>query len=263
MKLIREPLSIKQQVAYGVAGTIGISALTEGLLRSPVIDKPGLPIPSAVLSESIALLGNSAFMTEVWFTMRQWALGLLIAAIAGVVLGGLMGAFRKVFIAFELPVEFFRPLPSIAIGPILVLVLGAGMLPLSLTVAIACMWPILLNTMYGVRGTDLVAVQTARTFGESALGVFARIKLPSALPFAFTGMRVAASIGLIVAVSAELLIGSGDGIGGFILLHGSVSTDMDPIYAATLIAGVIGVLVSLLFVVIDSTLFRWKKGLAQ
>lgn len=263
MKLIREPLSMQQQIIYGIAGTVGLTAFAEGLLRSPLIDKPGLPIPSAVVAESFSLLGNPEFMTEVWFTLRQWGLGLLIASIAGIILGGLMGAFRKVFIAFELPVEFFRPLPSIAIGPILVLVLGAGMLPLSLTVAIACMWPILLNAMYGVRATDVVAVQTARTFGESSLGIFRRIKLPSALPFAFTGIRVAASIGLIVAVSAELLIGSGDGIGGFILVHGSTSTDMDPIYAATLIAGVIGVFVSLVFVLLDSTLFRWKKGLAQ
>lgn len=263
MKLIREPLSIKQQVVYGIAGTVGLTAFAEGLLRSPILDKPGLPLPSAVVSEAVTLLGSAEFMTEVWFTLRQWALGLLIAAIVGVVLGGLMGAFRKVFIACELPVEFFRPLPSIAVGPILVLVLGAGMLPLSLTVAIACTWPILLNTLYGVRATDVVAVQTARTFGESPFGIFRRIKLPSALPFAFTGMRVAASIGLIVAVSAELLIGSGDGIGGFILVHGSVSTDMDPIYAATLIAGVFGVLVSVVFVLLDSILFRWKKGLAQ
>ncbi|UUZ60312.1 ABC transporter permease [Nocardioides sp. B-3] len=167
------------------------------------------------------------------------------------------------FIAFELPVEVFRVLPSVALGPILMLLIGSGMLPLSLTVALACVWPILLNTMYGVRATDPTAVQTGQTFGLSSLGVLFRIKLPSALPFTFTGIRVAASIGLIVAVSSELLIGNGRGIGGFILLRTSQSSDTDLVYAATLVAGLMGIVISTLLATIDAKVFGWKKGLAQ
>jgi NitT/TauT family transport system permease protein len=137
------------------------------------------------------------------------------------------------------------------------------MLPLSLTVALSCVWPILLNTMYGVRSTDTTAVMTAKTFGNSNFGVLRKVKIPSALPFAFTGVRVAASIGLLVAVSAELLIGNGSGIGGYILSNTANATDLDVVYAATLVAGLLGVLVNLALAKVDDVLLGWKKGLAQ
>ncbi|NLU82218.1 ABC transporter permease subunit [Rhodococcus sp. HNM0569] len=263
MSLLAEPLSRGKQVAYGVAGVVGTAMVAELVLRSGVIDKPGLPVPTNVVRGVGSLLGEDSFWQGVSFTLQEWMLGLAFATVAGVVLGGLMGAFSKVFVAFELPVEVFRVLPSVAVGPVLVLLIGAGMLPLSITVALACVWPILLNTMYGVRGTDATAVQTARTLGLSSLGILARIKIPSALPFAFTGIRVSASIGLIVAVSAELLIGNGEGIGGYILVNSANSTNLDVVYAATVVAGVLGVVVSGVFAVVDNKVFAWKKGLAQ
>ncbi|WP_026927713.1 ABC transporter permease [Granulicoccus phenolivorans] len=262
MNLLREPYSRNRQIMLGVVGVVGSMAVAELLLRT-VFTKPGLPVPSKVLLGAVGLFGDPQFWQAVGFTLVEWMLGLALATVAGVLLGGAMGASRIVRIMFELPVEAFRVLPSIALGPILVLLLGAGMLPLSITVALACVWPILLNTMYGVRGADTTAIQTARSFGVSEIGIVWRVTLPAALPFAFTGVRIAASIGLIVAVSAELLIGSGTGIGGYILSNSANAANLDLVYAATLVAGVIGVLVSLAMAALDNGLFGWKKGLAQ
>jgi NitT/TauT family transport system permease protein len=258
-----EPLGLRMQVALGVLGVVGSAFLAEVLVRTGVIATPGFPLPSDVLGALGTLVGDSGFWGEVGFTLREWGLAMAIATVAGVLLGGLMGAFRTCFVAVEWPVEVFRVLPSVAVGPVLLLMIGTGMLPLAITVALACVWPILLNTMYGVRATDPTAVHTARTFGMSRMAIFARIKLRSAMPFAYTGVRIAASIGLIVAVSAELLIGNGRGIGGFILVRSTQSADLDIVYAATLTAGLIGVLVNLAFGVLDARVFGWKKGLAQ
>lgn len=257
------PLGMRQQVVLGIFGVGGSAALTELLVRGNVVTTPGFPLPSAVLGSLGSILGDGVFWSEVAFTLREWGLAMVIAIVVGTVVGGLMGAFTKVFVALEWPVEVFRVLPSVAVGPVLMLLVGSGMLPLSLTVALACVWPILLNTMYGVRATDPTAVNTARTFGFTSLEILARIKLPSALPFTFTGVRIAASIGLIVAVSAELLIGNGRGIGGFILVRSAQAANLDVVYAATLMAGLIGVGVNLLFMVLDNRVFGWKKGLAQ
>lgn len=263
MKLMREPLSGRRQALLGVVGTLGTMLVVELLVRSGLLDVPGVPVPSGVLAGVVDLLPEADFWSEVLFTLGEWMLGLLVATVVGVVVGGLMGAFSSAFLAFEWPVEAFRVLPSIAVGPILVLIIGAGMLPLSLTVALSCVWPILLNTMYGVRSTDTTAVATARSFGSNDLAVLRQIKVPSALPFAFTGVRIAASIGLIVAVSAELLIGSGSGIGGYILANTANATNLDVVYAATLVAGVLGVLVNVALARVDEVLLGWKKGLAQ
>lgn len=263
MRLLHEPYRTRTEISLGLVGVLGSAALFELVTRSGVLDVTGLPVPTKVLRGVGSLLEDSTFWSAMGFTLAEWMLGLAVAAVVGIVLGGLMGAFTNVFMAFEWPVEAFRVLPSVAVGPIFVAVLGQGMLPLSLTVALSCVWPILLNTLYGVRGVDATAVMTAQTFGVRNLGVFWLIKLPSALPFAFTGVRVAASIGLLVAVSAELLIGSGSGIGGYILQNTANASDLDLVYAATLVAGVLGVLVNLVMARIDSLLFGWKKGLAQ
>jgi NitT/TauT family transport system permease protein len=263
MKLMREPLSGRKQIVLGVVGTVGAGLVAELVVRSGMLHVAGLPVPSGVLSGVADLMPDPVFWQQVLFTLGEWMLGLLVATVIGVLVGGLMGAFHSVFVAFEWPVESFRVLPSVAVGPILVLLIGPGMLPLALTVALSCVWPILLNTMYGVRSTDTTAVATARSFGAGNLRVLRQVKIPSALPFAFTGVRIAASIGLIVAVSAELLIGSGSGIGGYILQNTANATNLDLVYAATLVAGVLGVLVNVVLARLDDVLLGWKKGLAQ
>jgi NitT/TauT family transport system permease protein len=263
VKILNEPLSGRSQVVLGLAGVVGTALVAEAVIRSGVLDVVGLPLPSGVIGGVVDLLSNELFWEAILFTLGEWMLGLLIATVAGVLVGGLMGAFRSAFIAFEWPVESFRVLPSVAVGPILVLIIGQGMLPLALTVALSCVWPILLNTMYGVRSTDTTAVMTARSFGKGTFDVLRQVKIPSTLPFAFTGVRIAASIGLLVAVSAELLIGNGSGIGGYILETTANATNLDVVYAATLVAGLLGVVVNVLLAKADDVLFGWKKGLAQ
>lgn len=247
----------------GALGMVGTAAVAEVLLRAGIVSTAGLSLPSVVLEEAARLVTDSAFLTGVSFTLREWGLGLAMAAVVGTVLGGLMGASRTLALMFELPVEMLRPLPSIAIGPVLVLILGSGMLPNSITVAVACVWPILFNAMYGVQAVDRTAVQTARTLRLSPWTIATQVKLPAALPFVFTGLRVSASIGLIVAVSVELLIGSGSGIGGFILLASTSGSNLDLVYAATLIGGLLGVAISFALGGIERLAFPWKAGLAQ
>lgn len=263
MQLVREPLCRRNEIVLGIVGVLGSALVLEVLIRTSIVSSIGLPVPTAVAEQAWGLLGDGNFWDQILFTLREWMLGLLIATVVGVVLGGLMGAVNTIFTMFVLPVEILRPLPSIAIGPLLVMLIGAGMLSLSLTVAIACMWPILFNAMYAVRAVDLIAIQTAQTLHISRLGIITHVRLPAALPFMFTGIRVAASIGLIVAVSAELLFGSGRGIGGYILLESTSASNLDAVYAATLVAGLLGVLVSGLFAAVDKVAFGWKEGLAQ
>jgi NitT/TauT family transport system permease protein len=263
VQLGADPLPQRQRILLGCVGLLGTAALGELLLRTGVVSAVGLALPSVVMAEAARLLGDSAFLDAVSFTLREWALGVGLAAVVGTVLGGLMGASRTVAVMFELPVEILRPLPSIAIGPVLVLLFGSGMLPNSLTVAVATVWPILFNAMYGVQSVDKTAVQTAKTLRMSRWTIATKVRLPAALPFVFTGLRVSASIGLIVAVSVELLIGAGNGIGGFILVNSTSGANLDVVYAATLIGGILGVVISLVLAGVERLAFPWKAGLAQ
>lgn len=263
VKLGADPLNTRDRVLLGCLGLVGTAFLGEVLLRTGVVSAVGLALPSVVLAEAGGLLADDGFLEAVGFTVRELALGLGLATVVGTLLGGLMGASRTAAVMFELPVESLRPLPSIAVGPVLVLLLGSGMLPNAITVSVASLWPILFNAMYGVQAVDKTAVQTAKTLRLSSWTIATRVKLPAALPFVFTGVRVSASIGLIVAVSVELLIGSGAGIGGFILLASTSGSNLDVVYAATLIGGILGVLISLVLGGLERLAFPWKAGLAQ
>src|SRR5690606_26463328 len=104
-------------------------------------------------------------------------------------------------------------IPSVALIPLAILILGQGTDMKVALVIYASVWPILFNTIYGVRDVDPVAKETARTFRLNRFGVLTRVSLPWAAPFAATGIRISAAIALIVTISAELLAGSASGIG--------------------------------------------------
>ncbi len=256
-------LNPQQRIAYGCAGTVGMVAVAELLVRSGLVHVAGVPAPSEVLAQAARLVVDATFQTGILQTLDAWAFGMLIAIVLGVALGALMGSSRTMDRLAQLTVELIRPLPSVAIGPLLVLILGPGLLPEAWTVAFAAVWPILFNTMYGFRAVDRVAVETARGYRLKPWQIALRVKLPSAAPFAMTGIRVSAAIAMIVAISVEIVIGNGRGIGGYVLLVSAGGADLNAVYGATLIGGILGLATILAFEGLDRVTLPWKRGLAQ
>jgi NitT/TauT family transport system permease protein len=125
-------------------------------------------------------------------------------------------------------------------------------------VAYATAWPILFNTVYGVHDVDPIAVQTARCFGLKQRAIHWRISLPSAAPLVFTGIRISASIGVIVVIAAELLASADSGIGSYILFVSTQGGHMDSVLAGAAIAGILGVLINSFFDLIDRRAFAWR-----
>jgi len=130
-------------------------------------------------------------------------------------------------------------------------------------VCYAMAWPILVNTIYGVHDLDPVAVQTARSFGLNRLAIIRHVSIPSAAPLIFTGIRISASIGLVVLVSAELLSDSSSGIGSYIMRNSAGGAHMDSILAAAAIAALLGLLMNGVFFAIDRWKFTWRYAREQ
>lgn len=213
-----------------------------------------------MLAATASLLVNPVFLGDIGATVLAWAAGLGIATVVGVGLGLVLGSFRLANEAASAAIEFLRPIPSVALIPVAILVFGQDADMKIALVVYASIWPILFNTIYGVRDVDPIAKETARTFRLSRVAVLTRVSLPSAAPFAFTGIRISAAIALIVAISAELLAGSADGIGAFILRTSSGGGDTALVFGGTIVAGLLGVLVNLLLVGAERLLFRWKTN---
>jgi NitT/TauT family transport system permease protein len=180
-----------------------------------------------------------------------------VATAVAVPLGLLMGSSRRGYLAAATTIELLRPIPSVALIPLAILMLGRGIDMKVALVAYASTWPILFNTIYGVRAVDPLARETARSLGYSPREVLWGVSLRSASPFIYTGIRVAAAIALIVAVSAELIAGGSRGIGVWMLEMSQTGTPREYVYAATVVAGLLGVALDAVLVRGERRLFFW------
>jgi NitT/TauT family transport system permease protein len=240
------------------AGILAFFLLAEFVTRLEIVPPIYLPYASTVVRKMAALLGDPVFLGHVGSTLYAWAIGLSIACVIGIALGILVGASDLAHRMSSSIIEFMRPIPSVAIIPLGMILWGQGLAMKVILVAYATLWPILYNTIYGVHDVDPVAMQTVHAFGLGRWAALRRITLPSAAPLIFTGIRVSASMGLIVVVGAELLASADRGIGSFIIFASSGGGQMDTVLAGAAIGGLLGLLINGLLTALDRRLFGWR-----
>jgi ABC-type nitrate/sulfonate/bicarbonate transport system permease component len=194
--------------------------------------------PSAALAALGTGLWSGAVSGAIGTTLESYAEGLVLAIAVGVALGVVLGCSRTLSDASSLVIEFLRPIPGVAIIPIAILFFGLGVPMRRFVIAYAAVWPILINTLYGVRGTDRMLHDVARSSGTSNLARLVRVTLPAALPSITTGIRVSASIALVVGVTAEFVTGT-DGIGAY-MQRQELAFNLPELYAAIVLVGVLG-----------------------
>ena len=257
---------LKAWTASSVRGLIGfavLAALYEALSRLELVDPKLLPPSTVVLPSAAKMAVSPAFLIELWATMQAVLLGVGIAIAIAVPLGLLIGSYSSVSTATTPIVDFVRSVPGIAIIPLLVLVLGQGISMKICIVVYVTLWPLLFNTIYGVRGVDRVAIETARSFRTSTMQTWLHVILPSSMPLILTGIRLALATGLTVAIAAEITVGTQDGIGYFILLQSYSGAHHDRIFAAVVLAGLVGFFLNWLTVVATRRWVAWDSRGAQ
>jgi ABC-type nitrate/sulfonate/bicarbonate transport system permease component len=233
-------------------------ALWELLSRTGIISEKDLPAMSTSFQELWSLMQGSAFWVAFAQTVRGWALGLLVAAVLAIPIGILLGSSEFAASAFRVPVEFLRPIPSAALIPLLFLTLGTNIRSEVFLAAFGAFWPLLIQTMYGVRDVDPIAIDTARSFGVGRSELLYRIKLPSAVPYIATGIRIASTVALILAFTAELFMGI-PGLGQEVNFAQAYGLDTQ-LYAYALATGFLGVLIHLVSTAAEHRLLRWHPS---
>ncbi|GLI26995.1 nitrate ABC transporter permease [Agromyces rhizosphaerae] len=228
----------------GAAGVATLLVLLELIPRLGLIDPRFLPPASEILAALAESASTAVFWAALWHTVLTWAIGLAISLVAGVVLGVVIGMipFLREFTAST--IEFLRPVPSVALIPVAVLLLGTGMASTLLLVVYASFWQVLIQVLAGVQDVDPIASDTARSYRFRTLTRIRTVVWPTTLPYAMTGLRLAAAVALILTVTGELLI-SFDGIGGLLAIareSGAVAS----MYAYVIVAGMLGVVVNIL-----------------
>ncbi len=205
--------------------------------------------------------GESRFVQDVVPSVLRLLAGYSVALVVGVVLGVAIGSSRALRAYVEPVLEFFRAIPPPVLVPVLMLFFGIGTTMKIVVIAIGCLWPILLNTIEGVRGLDPVLRDTARAYRLGRVATVRHLVLRGASPQIVTGARQALSIGIILMVISEMFTAR-DGL-GFAIVQFQRSFAFPEMWSGVILLGVIGVLLSLVFRAVTNVILRWYHGYRQ
>lgn len=253
----RRPFTSRRGAGF-VLGSLGIVlafAIAEVVSRTGLVSPQDIPAPTDVLAEFFRQMGTTAFWQATADTMAGWAVGLAIAVVAGVTIGMIVGSSVYVWAALRPTIEFLRPVPAVALIPLAILVWGQDLGSKVFLIVFGALWPMVVQTMYGVSQVDDVARDTARSFRLGRLDRIRHLILPSALPFIATGLRIASAAALIIGVTAEIVIGN-PGLGNALALAQAGGNTVH-MYALILTTGLLGVLIHIVFSSIERYFLRW------
>jgi ABC-type nitrate/sulfonate/bicarbonate transport system permease component len=243
---------------------VGVLAAALGLWQAWALSEDSflLPTVSAVAERAWAVWPTSDFLTNVAATLKRLAAGYGVGAGIGVALGLLLGSSRSARRTLEPLQEFFRSVPAIAIVPASIVVFGLGDTTRIAVVAYAVFFPVLVNTIQGVRAIAPETRDTAAMLRVERAELLLRVFLPGALPSIVAGLRVALGVGLVVVVISEFAVGGDDGLGRYILFQ-QTQYNIPEIYGGILFLGLLGYLLNALFVAAERRVLAWHYGAAS
>ena len=242
----------------GVAGLAGFLVLLEVLPRVGLVPERYLPPTSRIAAALADELGEPSFWVALGDTLEGWAIGLALAVASGVGLGLLIGSVPALRAATASTIEFLRPIPSVALIPLAVLLFGTDLRSKLLLVVYASFWQVLVQVLHGVQDVDPVAMDTAHSYRLGRLARVRHVVWPTTLPYAMTGFRLAAAVALVLAITAELIIGS-PGLGQEIAVA-QTSGAVPAMYALVVVAGLLGVAVNLAARALERRVLAWHPS---
>jgi ABC-type nitrate/sulfonate/bicarbonate transport system permease component len=242
-----------------VLAQLGVIALAAGVWwYLSGVAPSAVPSPTRTLAELRTLAGTSALWTAVGQTSTAWLIGIGICTLAGIPLGLLIGASRIATDSTRLTIDFVRNIPPVALVPLGLLLWGPTRNMVLLLVVSGTIWPIVIQSIYASRQSEPQLRDMARVFHLGRRWWLTHIFLPGVTPFGMTGLRVAATICLLLAVTGELF-GGAPGVGTQIQ-NAQIGNDNPQMYAYVVVAALLGLLVNSLIWIAQRRLLSWHPS---
>lgn len=232
-----------------------ILVVWEWSVRSTRLSPLFFPAPSTIVMTIVGLLLSGELVTHTRATLVRVALGFAIGGLPGLVLGLAMGWSRSLRAALDPLVAAAHPLPKIAVLPLIMIIFGIGESSKIVVVAAGTFFPMLINSMAGVRQISPIHFEVAENYGASPFKVLTRVILPGSLPWVLTGGRLALNIALLLTIAVEL-VSAREGLGEMIWFAWQ-TLRTEELYASLAVIGALGVGFNLILQLLARRLVPW------
>ncbi|MCZ7382516.1 MAG: ABC transporter permease [Candidatus Methanoperedens sp.] len=231
--------------------------LWELLPASGIISKTYFAPPSEVFAALVRLTISGELWIHTSISLERAVTGFGLAAIIMIPLGFLMGWYKGFEEVADGLVQTLRQTSSLSLFPVFILFLGIGEVSKIAVIFWGAQWPILLNTINGVKSVDPLLIKSARSMGSSASSLFRKVVIPSSLPSIITGLRLSATHSIIVLVAAEM-IGAKSGL-GYSVINWEYNFMIPEMYAAIVMLALLGLITNYSLVWLEKTTTKWKE----
>lgn len=242
---------------YTIIGPILLVLIWVVVAKLQLVDKFFLPDPFATIKKLTQLLGSGVMVGDLVSTLWRVVWAFIVALIIGLPLGLLLGSSEKIYCSVEFIIDFFRSTPATALFPLFLLVFGITDKSKIAVAAFTSMLIIIFNTAYGVRHAKKSRILAAEIMGATQAQIFSWILFWESLPQTFIGLRSAISLSLVVIIVTEMFIGTTSGLGRKII-DSQITYEIPTMYAAILLAGIVGYLLNLFLLVVEKRFLHWS-----
>jgi NitT/TauT family transport system permease protein len=222
-----------------------------------LFDATFLPPFSKVVEALWEIILDGTLLTHTAISLQRAASGFFLATLIALPLGLLIGWFPVVERFLDPILQTFRQTAAMALFPVFILLFGIGEPSKMVLICWGAQWPILLNTITGVKTVDPLLVKSARSMNTSTLQIFFKVVFPAAFPSIFTGVRLAATHAILILIAAEM-IGANKGL-GYLVYDSQVRFEIPLMFAGIISLSLLGLGVNYLMVYLDNVINSWKK----
>ena len=223
-----------------------------GLVSTPAFFPPVTKIAQALFAEA----ASGALWENILISLRRSFLGFAFGLAVSIPLGLAIGWFKTFGDLLNPLLQVFRNMPTLALLPVFVMFFGIGEFSKVMVILWGVLWFTLLNTISGVRSVDPQLIKAARSMGTRPLRLFAFVVIPAALPFIFTGVRISATVSILILIAAEMM-GAQSGL-GFAMFFYQANFKIPEMYCYIIVMAVLGTTLNFVLEAVERRSFRWR-----
>ncbi|WP_407270733.1 ABC transporter permease [Radiobacillus sp. PE A8.2] len=250
-----------QGLVLGSILPILLILLWELLSRLGVFPSYQLPSPTVILATIAELAQDGSLWTHIGITTYRVFAGFVLGTVVALILGSLVGFYKKAEQLFDPMIQAFRSIPSLAWVPLFILWMGIGETSKVTMIAVGVFFPVYLNIVSGILGVDRKLIEVGKMYGLNTFTLIRKIILPASLPSFLVGLRSGLGLGWMFVVAAELM-GASKGL-GYLLVLGQNTLSPETIIASIILFAIIGKLSDWILKIVENRSLHWQDRIGK